>query len=497
MTKPTPYDAQQLRHAMQEGLRRWATNPTANYAARTTRANESLHRVMRGLFDKQLAVPKDPSRRVAIFCPRRAGKTSLLVPWLIQEAFACQDPGATIFVIGPTLEHARALMWRPLQALDETYDLGLQLVRDPARCILPNGVHIYFRGARDSEQLGVLRGFKNLMVVIDEVQDIKDGILYEIFAATGPGLRDLNGRMVVAGTPGRVAQGIWYEISTKRRANWSVHSWTMFDNPHLPPDAKNFEIIRQEEGLSPEDPRFKREYLGLWIEDNSELVYRFSVEHNGIPGKEVDLDQNLDWHYVMGVDFGHHDSSAVVMGAFSYETDQYYEVAEAGGPGLTISDFMDQCVLPFIKQYAPMRIVGDPAARQLIAEINQRWGINMLKADKPGKLAFIDLMNSDFLLGRIHTPMDFELTRERMQLIWDPLAKPRLVEHPKRPNHFCDAALYAYREAKHWNTGRVVTKKHFRTSLEREAFELAEYARNLGRVTEPDAADWANDDDFI
>lgn len=486
------------RHALLEAIRRWgAVNKPAGVTI-APRAYERMHRVMNNLFDKQKAAAADPSRRLALFTTRRAGKTSLLTPKFIDTALACQDNQATMFVIAPTLEHAKALLWRPLESFNEMFNLGLELRNDPARCRFPNGVMLYFRGAKDREQLGVLRGFKTLLVGIDEIQDIRDEILFDIFQATGPGLRDLNGQMIVSGTPGKVPVGEWFEISTGERPNWSVHSWSLLDNPFLPAEAKNIDLILSEEGLTVDDPRFKREYLGLWVEDGDELVYQWKIEANGLPGDTVVLDPEYEWHYVMGIDFGHRDDSAVVVGAFSFDSNMYFEVAESGAAGLSLDSFMNYHVMPLYRKFNPMRTVGDPQAKQLIATINERWQISVQNADTRGKLAHIETINSDFLMERVKTPVSFKLIQERQRLVWDPGAKPKLIEHPRRPNHYCDAALYAHHEAKHWIARDVKQKVSFATELDREAYYLKQY---ILKNAQPKSAverlaNWADDDDF-
>lgn len=487
------------RQVLLESLVRWGRTqrkPTGMQVA--SRTLESLHRVMSGLFDQQRQVVADQSRRLALFCPRRAGKTSLLAPWIVQTGLDCSDNEATMFIIAPTLEHAKALYWRPLQNLNEQFNIGLKFLNDPARVIFPNGVMMYFRGAKDKEQLGVLRGFKTLLVCVDETQDIRDELISEMLSALGPGLRDLDGRMIFAGTPGRVCIGHWFDITTGLRDEWSIHTWSLFDNPALPKSAKNVETILREEGLTVDSPRFKREYLGLWVEDGDELVYRWDLERNGLLENVPRLDPNLHWDYVMGIDFGYLDASAIVVGAFSYDSDQYYEVAEFKAPGLTVSDLMNKHVMPFVQQYKPMRIVGDSAAKQIIEEINQRWGIGIQKAEKVGKLSFIELMNSDMMLRRIHTPVNFELIKERQRLVWDPGAKPKLEEHPRRPNHLCDAALYCYREAKHWVGKNLKKAQEITDPVEREVYFWKKYIREQGgaALEEKPKKDWARDDDF-
>ena len=103
------------------------------------------------------------------------------------------------------------------------------------------------------------------------------------------------------------------------------------------------------------------------------------------------------------------------------------------------------------KKYKGLRIVVDPASKQLIEDLRSRFGFHMISAQKTDKKGHIGIMNSDFLLGRFkllegENGTD-ELADEYTGLIWDIKKKEvgKYVEHAACDNHLADATLYAWR----------------------------------------------------
>jgi hypothetical protein len=97
-------------------------------------------------------------------------------------------------------------------------------------------------------------------------------------------------------------------------------------------------------------------------------------------------------------------------------------------------------------------------AKMLLETINQRYGLAIQPAEKRSKTDYIDLLNGDFLTGRIKIIHGSELERELEGLQWDLsndakiiLARTnRLREDPSCPNHLCDALLYIWRFTYHF-----------------------------------------------
>lgn len=436
-------------------------------------------------------------------CTRRAGKSFLAVPWFIELGMKATDYETTMFYIGPTLEQAKDLLWRKFEEEKERLGLNFQMKSDPWRVEFPTGAVLKFRGAKDIGQLGPIRGFKTSMVWVDEVQDVPDNVLRHIQSAAGPGLRDLGGQMIFSGTPGPIATGLWWEISTAQpgQEHWTNFTWSLFENPHLRADAKDLTCIMRDEGLTPDMPRFKREYQGLWVEDTSLQVYHYELARNGRfhpprPDPRQALPANHEWFFTMGVDFGFHpDPSAVSVLAYSHTHPTVFVVEEFKKARLSITDLYEQGIAPFLYRYGAMRVVGDSSAPQSIAEINQRWGIGMEKCQKgtqkKNKAQYIELMNADLERGLIQLDPAGPTAKEMLELVWDPDALPDRKEHPRRANHSCDAFHYAYLECYQYVKQRhELAAPNWENKNDRDGYILEQAARS--RITGK-PVNWSDD----
>lgn len=490
---PKGMSPEQQRQLLLEALVRYSKGGSTSVQAPTARSAEKMGRVFEGLMDYQLAPRDDPSTHIALQWSRRTGKSYSAVPTFISAGMNSTHVDNTMFFISKTLDHAYALLWRKFQEFGKQYSIPFEMKQDPYRIIFPTGAILYFRGAKDLDQLGVLEGFPCSLVWMDEAQMIRDDVVKEIQRALNPALRDLGGKMIFSGTAGTFRVGEWFEITNGLRPHWSVHKHTLFENTHLRDDAKDIETILREEGLKLDSPQFRRSYMNEWVEDNEHTVYKFDLGINGI--EEVSLDPALEWHYVMGVDWGYRDDTAVVVGAYSYDSDTYYEVDEWSAPGKSLEEIWAEGIEPMIKKYNPETRVADHDPR-MHDGMNSRFGAGLTLAEKPGKEGYIEIMNSDMRKGKIKTPVHFGLVRERQLLVWDPNKFPKMVEHPGRPNHRCDAALYAYRAAKHWIGKTVQAALTFDNEADREAYYMRQYILSRAAETNTPAADWANDNDF-
>ncbi len=447
----------------------------------------------------QLQVHDCKQKRIALCCTRRAGKSYLAAPWFVEEGMKSTRYDRVDFFIAPTLEHAKSLLWGHLRELKRKTGLNFEMKNDPASVIFPSGARLIFRGAKDLDDLGSLVGYPTGMLWVDECQDIRDEVLKFVQNKVGPALRDMHGRMVFSGTPGRVAAGLWYEIATGKRTNWTTFGWSLFDNEHLPPESRDLQLILQEEGYTPATPAFKREYMGMWVEDDSLLCYKYDPQLNGQYTYGQSLPDGHDWTYVIGVDFGYSpDPSAVVALAYSNTHPAVFVVDEFRQTNKTYTDLYELGVRPMYEKYGPCVVVGDAASPQAIAEINQRWSIGMQPCTKGNKktlkASYMELMNADFIRGRIHVPPESAYAHELAELVWDPDKLPERKEHPRRANHLCDAGLYAYICAKHWNQQPREPIAPLVDSEQQYGWDLAQYARE--QTSRSTLIDWCDDAQF-
>ena len=250
---------------------------------------------------------------------------------------------------------------------------------------------------------------------------------------------------------------------------WSLHSWTIQDNIAAPKQWKRALRDKKAAGWTDETPYWRREYLGEWVTDTSELVYAYA----GLKGMgrvswlpEVTGDnptglpqEHGPWNILMGLDFGYEDDCAIVMVGWSETKQELRQFYDWKSPHLSVDDFAEEVLATIVRFGQPDVIVGDKGAlgKMIVESINQRHGLGIIAAEKTEKLAHIELLNSDFHAGRVKVVHNSDLDHELCGLQWK-LDKDKkilirtgqLKEDPKCPNHMCDCLLYVWRYAYHY-----------------------------------------------
>ncbi len=145
------------------------------------------------------------------------------------------------------------------------------------------------------------------------------------------------------------------------------------------------------------------------------------------------------------------------------------------------------------RKWAIEATVIDGANKQAVEELNNRHGLAANPADKTGKADFIDIMNGEFIQGRIKLSPDCQpLKDEYAGLIWDEraLAKspPKRVEHPGCENHCTDGELYGWRFC--WQyLSEPLKKKPLPNSIEAWEEAQRQQALQVEQMIEQDLAD--------
>lgn len=320
----------------------------------------------------QLAAVEDPAKRITLLVGRGGGKTTALRARALLKML--RRPRASIAYVATSRPEAERLNWEPLKQfltslsdhipgiLDdfEFYEAKMQCV------CLRNGSKVTFFGVDDKREVNKLRGVPFDELQIDEAAS-HDVLLLEnlIDRAVGPRLGERGGAIVLAGTPGHVLRGRFYEASrdgsnlhrpySKRDdedfANWigwSSHAWDMPDILKLPDADKRYPNIvanwkealveKQRQGWGDDNPIWLREYRGKWAADNTTAIYTYRAHSaDGTPfnrwdpydGKKLEglvalktaidkLPSDLsDWLFGYGLDLGSKDPFALNILAFS------------------------------------------------------------------------------------------------------------------------------------------------------------------------------------
>lgn len=399
------------------------------------------------LFPEQRKFVEDPSRHKAALCSRRAGKTHAAVVSLI---LAAQDhPGVTVLYLALTRESAKKLAWKPLIAFNDQYQLGLKFQHSELEATLPNGSIIKVAGADDVRRVERLRGDKYKLAIIDESQSFRPSILaYLRKDILRLSLVDYRGTLILMGTPGPAPTGLFYDVTTGSEGGWSVHRWTIFDNPFIPHAAEEFEEEKRQNRWNEDHPTLQREWLGRWVRDLGSLVYPYSPERNRID--RLPSYTSGEWRHALGIDFGVTNATAFVVVAW-HENDPTLYIVESESKTGVIPSEAAEIVKDYQRRYDFSRIVGDIGGlgKAFSEEMRRRHAIPVQPAQKADKRGFQELMGGDLTSGLIKVigPKNQTLIDEWQTIQW---TADRSKEDDRYSNHAADAALYVWREAKHY-----------------------------------------------
>lgn len=426
------------------------------YAPEVLRALYELHRrqnlptLLKDSFEEQTAFIVDPSRFKAALCSRRAGKTTAVAIMMCREGM--EHPQCTITYVAKTLQTAAKMLIKDvLKPLNRKFKLGLEFYTSPYKVVFPNGSVIYLVGADASEaERDKLLGQKNRIVVIDEAEAFKTD-LEKIVAGLIPSLLDLEGTIVLIGTPHDNTNSFFYRVTTDQVPGWSLHKWRSDANPFT--RRQWLEEVERQTKLNKSiwsTPAFKQHYLGEWSVDPERLVYHYAPI-NEIAALPDHLSKD-DLTYLLGVDFGYNDPTAFVVGAYS-RTDPNLYILETYKASKLDFTAVAQHIKQYQTRYHFSRIVVDAAGLQGIEELRQRHNLPLIAAKKTAKLDYIALMNADLSQGlvKIMRPGCDALLKEWDGIIWDP-NKDKLETYYLCQDHLSDAALYMWRESGHFRT---------------------------------------------
>ena len=441
-------------------------------------------------FDKQAAFFNSPARRKVAFCTRRAGKTRGLATWFL--ASLLRNPTSLHLYLAQTSGAAKLFMWPDLKRIIEEYDLPFKPNETDLTIKHVRGFGmIVLKGADKEDEIQKYRGAKWLKAAIDEAQSIGPFIEKLVSEVLGASLRDQMGTLVLTGTAGMLKAGLFYEAchelrrrKSDREPVYELHKWSLQDNPFLPDDAKNEDLIIDDEGFSGvDDPRFLREFRGVWaVGENERMFSGFSEERNVFEGP---LPPEHDWRYILGCDFGWHDESAMAVIAWARTSSCVHVLEGWGKPRLFTDQIADQ-IIKYRLQYGATRYVGDTGGygKAIVVHLQRDYGIHVEQAQKREKLDHIAFINSAFLRGdvKLHKTNCARLIRQLQEVAWNE-SKTNAGAHERDDLAF--AMVYGWRAAKSSGSGRE-TLKRIATEDPGRAFALKEKYDALKRT--PDAS---------
>lgn len=411
--------------------------------------------VLQTMSPRQLCVERDESQFVALHPGRRAGKSEY-IPRSALRAVLRAGFAQYVVIGAETKQKAKALHWQKVAALVKTHGLPLTPNVSEGTWTTPWGAHIIFWGFADRGAVDLLRGFEVVAAYFDEVATYEALLIYLVQSVMEPALATTGGRLVLAGTPSLTRAGPWFDICEGNVPGWSVHHWDLrensfFRNPKFQTALAYLEAVLAKNKWTWDHPVFRREYLGLFVNDLNMMVFRYTRERNRMAGLPPDYDART-WYHTLGIDFGYNPDPCawVVLASHPHRTDVYAVHAETA---LNLSqDQAADKTNALIERFHPSRTVGDinGAGKGYVEVYNRRYGAKagayVQAAEKNDKRAQIDVLNTEldgqrFWVCEGHAD---ELDADMGTLAWKD--DHRLVEKPGMRNHCSDAGIYANRE---------------------------------------------------
>lgn len=461
------------------------------------------------LFKQQRDALEDPSLRKAVLCPRRAGKSWTAMTFAFYTCLKQEYASVVLCLL--TLKHAKQVYWKHMQRFATRWGLAVEWHKQDMTVTFRNGSTIMMIGAESSEHIDKLRGDSYDLVVIDECKSFHPDVLNELVTeVVEPALDDRMGTLLMIGTPGNVLNGMfywatadyfetsledgskqpfartysapeqyWVDNPEKVPLAWSRHTWTRQDNITLPMLWEQSLLTKARNRWGDDHPTWQREHLARWVPSHGSYVYRYGEVLAGPGGSDLvswipngkgphGLPEGHDWRFICGLDLGFEDDFAIVVAAFSMTDGNLYHVYDWKRNHQDFFQMADE-IAKVLKRFGSFdAMVGDTGsggAKTLIETLNKHYGFYIQPAEKREKFDYIEIVNGEFMSGRVkiipRSGLDMELKTLQWLMEDDEdkalLARTgKLKENPSQPNHLCDAFLYLWRYSMHhWSRSPV------------------------------------------
>ncbi len=460
---------------------------------------------------------------------------------------ALRKVGARVVIVNLTLRNAKDVYWYEMSVFAQKHGIQCRFFQNELRTVLPNSSQILLTSADSRQEIEKLRGGQYDLVIIDECKSYAAHLLHElIYQVVMPALADRQGTVMMIGTPGNIMQGPFFQATYPGWTNekgklfsrdfnkpekywvehphdytfWSRHYWSTKDNTKKPEIWKDFLEQKEAAGWADDEPIWRREALGEWINTDDAFVYAYANLASTDPqrvhwtpdyinGNKFGLAKDTEWRYLLGIDWGYEDAFAMVVCAYSPHDGRLYHVWDRHESHLDAYEVMDE-VEKAVDRFGHFDAVVaeySTGGKTIIEALNKRHGMNIKLAEKTAKWDFIELLNADFRAGRLliqpGTDLAFQLATLQLDLSKgskEQLARAgKLREAPTLPNDLCDALLYQWRFAYHYyadlrpSVFAPGTNEWFREQ-ERKAMAGAVKRRTLEREA-PDWRKWSQNKD--
>lgn len=414
-------------------------------AKRLKKAAASSSVVLGDTFPQQNQFILDPARYLAACCTRRAGKSSALALRFLRTME--KYPRGQSLYLSLTQESAKQIMWGVLQDMDEKYKLGLSFVESSLTVAHPNGHKLRLMGADLTNFIRRLRGRKFAGVAVDECQEFGVHINSLVDDVLTPSIADYeDGWLALTGTPGCVPNGMFFDITQGGKFGYSVHRWSILDNPYMPNPAAFIADLKAKREWDDTNPTLRREWRGEWVLDVQSLWVRYSEAKNHY--QQIPDIYPHKYNYIMGIDIGFNDADAIAILAWSEHSPNTYLVKEVITKKQGLTELVEQIQL-LLTQYDISKIVMDEGAlgKKMGEEMRRRHAIPVEAADKTRKQENVEILNDHLRLGKFKAKSASRFAQDSylIQIDWDKSTPDKIIIKKKPHSDIIDAVLYAFK----------------------------------------------------
>ena len=335
------------------------------------------------LFGPQRAFVEDASTFATALCTRRAGKSVGVGAWLLEGPL--KGGGPSLYFTG-TRKDAKRIMWPILLRINREQGLGYES-NESDLCLKLNGEPMVFlMGVNTRDEIDKARGTGWGRVAGDEAQMLPQYVHEMVNDVLMPSFMDHGGKLRLIGTPGAMPSGFFH--AALQNPAWAHHSWSVWDNPHLPNARAMLAEALKARGVTEDDPSIQREWFGRWVLDLDSLVFKFDAARNTFASLPA---LRGEWQYVVGIDLGYDDADATKKenGAETPLPDQarigladtvflQFEVVGSGLSRTVISlESVDLCDVRMIQRREDLRFTAEP--RKPVWIVNDDISLNSIQ----------------------------------------------------------------------------------------------------------------------
>ena len=362
------------------------------------------------------------SKRIAVCCSRRAGKTDLASGAI---NIASMIPNTRIIYINLTYTNALNQIFD--NTVERSEKSGLVITnssKSSGEIEWANGSSLRICGNSNNAEIDKLRGEKRVsLVIIDEFFHQRN-MEYAINEVIGPLMLDIsNSTILCLGTPPRIPKTYGERVWTTEKG-WKKFHWTAEENPYIPNYEEFIKELCKNKGITKDAPFIQREYYGV--------IGAYDTEAQVMKGyKTYSKDAPLDFvpeKVAIGIDWGFSDNNAIISLAYNNEKARVIEERKFNRASASEIIKQVQEVYSNSKKFliennknaniADVSLYCDTNAKELVYELYSVQKLPAYCAYKYNKQLAISQMSEFCRTGQIVVPEDGILSDEFDRILY-------------------------------------------------------------------------------